>query len=97
MKNNQQQLLKQLKAISSTIIRYRFMVTFLVAGALLAFVVQSISNFSATEANQARIDEGLSSIKRTKFDEKAVEKIRSLQDNGVDVQPDLPTDRVNPF
>lgn len=69
----------------------------MVAGVLLAYVVQSISSFAATEADTDHVNEGLTSIKRTKFDEKAVEKIQSLKDNGVDIQAELPDDRVNPF
>ena len=94
---NQQQILNQLKTLSSKVLTSRFVVTFVLGGVLLAYVVQSISSYSATEANQARYDEGLSSIKRTKFDEKAVEKIESLKDNGVDIQADLPDNRNNPF
>ncbi len=94
---SQQQLLSQLKAISRHIVRFRFMITFLIAGALLAYVTQTIATFSAAEANQDRITEGLSSIKRTKFDEKAVQRIRALQDNSIDIQAELPDNRENPF
>jgi hypothetical protein len=97
MRNSQQQALRQLKTLISSAVRFRFVITFVLAGILLAFVVQSISNFAATEANQDRYNEGLSSIKRTKFDQAAVDKIQSLKDNGVDVQAELPSDRVNPF
>ncbi len=52
MKNQQQQILNRLKALSSSAVRFRFVVTFVLAGVMLAYVVQSISNFAATEANQ---------------------------------------------
>lgn len=94
---NPQQILRQLKILSSNLARFRFVITFVMAGVLFAYVIQSISSFAATEANQERYNEGLSSIKRTKFDQAAVDKIKSLKDNGVDITSDLPDDRVNPF
>lgn len=83
--------------IKPIIIRYRYPIVGVIVIALFAFTVFRIDALSTIEADQETYDKGIASIERIEFDEKAIETIRLLRDTGVDINPQLPSNRDNPF
>lgn len=92
-----QQLVKPLQQLAGKLVRYRLIIGLLMIVSVVAFVSFRINHYSDTQSDQARIDEQLSQIKQVRFDNDAIDKIKSLEDHSTDVQTDLPDNRDNPF
>lgn len=92
-----QQLAKPLNQFINLIIRYRLIIGLSLIVAIVAFLSFRINHYSDVQSDQQRIDDQLSQIKVVRFNNDAIEKIKSLQDNSTDVQAELPSNRTNPF
>jgi hypothetical protein len=97
MNNSLKPVIEKLKIAGNFILRYRIVLTVLVAAGLMFYVVNSINRFSAIDKDEQRVSEGLASIKKVKFDTAAIDKIKALKDQDTVVVPELPQNRTNPF
>jgi hypothetical protein len=98
---NQKAILRKLvgfvKIIGSLISRYRLVIGMVLMGALFAYSFNAINRYSNVDRDESRVTDGLAAIKKVKFDNVAVDKIKALNDQNITVSPDLPNGRVNPF
>lgn len=90
-------LIDHSKSLLRTLSRYRYpLIGTLIVG-LFAFTVWRIDYHSAAERDNEAYEEQLSTVERVNFDEDAVEKILQLRDTGIDIEPNFPRGRTNPF
>lgn len=78
-------------------IRFRLFIGLLLIVAMVWFMTFRINYYAEIQSDQRRFDEAVAGIKIVKFNEEAIEKIKSLKDQGAKVMPQLPQNRTNPF
>ncbi len=72
------------------LVRYRFVIGVVAVGALFALTFWKINVYSNVDKDENKVTDGLSAIKKVKFDNVAVDKIKALNDQNVTVSPNLP-------
>lgn len=97
MKQQLQKLAQPLRRLGNSLLRYRLIVGLLLVIAPVAFLNYRIGHYTDTQSDQQRLDEALSKVRQIRFDQEAVDKIKSLQDQGTTVEPDVDKNRTNPF
>lgn len=63
----------------------------------IIFVLQINNSYAQVDKNENAITDGLSAVRRVKFNQEAIDKIKSLTDQNTKVDPNLPKNRTNPF
>jgi hypothetical protein len=97
MKQQLQKLALPLRRLTNNLIRYRLIIGLLLVILPVAFLNFRISHYTDTQSDQQRLDDALAKVKQIRFDQEAVDKIKSLQDQGTTVDPDIDRERTNPF
>lgn len=90
-------LAKKSKGLLEVIKRYRYPLVGAIIVALFGFTVWRIDYLSAPERDEEAYNEQLSTVERINFDEEAIEEILKLRSADVDISPNFPGNRTNPF
>jgi hypothetical protein len=90
-------LTRSLKRLLGVIRKYRYPIVGAVIIGLFAFTVWRIDYLSSPERDEEAYNEQLTTVERIEFDEAAIEAILELEDTGIDIQPNFPGNRNNPF
>lgn len=89
--------LDRFKQLFSVIRRFRYLIFGSIIVALFGFTVWRIDYLSAAARDEEAYQEQLSTVDRISFDEEAIEQILDLRDADVEVNPNFPGNRINPF
>lgn len=66
-------------------------------GVIYAYIILQISSITASQPDQAKVDEQLKSVPRPTIDKEAAATIEGLESQGVNVQAIFDQARDNPF
>lgn len=77
--------------------RYIILIFILSLALVFGFLLIRIGMLAESEPSQTAIDEKLTSVKRPKVDQNAIDKIKQLEETNVEVQSLFNQARDNPF
>lgn len=88
---------KLLTSIKNGLHKYRYLLLGTLIVAIFGLTVWRIETLSSPARDEAAYNEALSTVERVTIDEAVVEKIVNLRDASVEVDPQFPGNRENPF
>jgi hypothetical protein len=97
MKLDKTAILKQLSTVGEFIKRFRFVIAFAIFGALYAYILTQVSAINIKAPSEAQITDQVTTAPRTKVDPELAEKIKSLEEENVQVKTIFNEARKNPF
>lgn len=97
MKFDIKELPKKITPIIAKLQQYAGFALVLTVLFIFGFVVLKIRSYATVEPSQTQVDEKLLELKRTTIDQKAINKIESLESTNVSVKALFDKARDNPF
>lgn len=94
---NLDRIQKQLRKVAFKIVTYRSIIFLLVLASLYGFILWRINVLSSAPPSQADLSSAEKQASSPHISESVVQKIKSLQDNSVNVQTLFDQARNNPF
>ncbi len=64
---------------------------------IFSFLIFNIGYYSVREPSQQEIDDQLNKTLKLTIDKQSIEKIKQLKDQNINIEPDFPDSRNNPF
>lgn len=90
-------LLTKLRKTGTTLERYSTIIFIVIVVSLYGYLIIQINNSVTREPTESEVSGELSTVKRLKIDQDAIEKIKSLEDQNIEVQSLFQEARDNPF
>jgi hypothetical protein len=88
---------KQLSHVGSVLVKFRYPLIGALIVAVFAFTVYRIDTLSSPDRDEAAYNDLLLTVERFQFDEDIINEILKLDDTGIEINPNFPGSRNNPF
>ena len=88
---------KFLKLVAEKLSLYRTALTAVVLCGVFAFAIIRIDMLSNPPANESRLDEQTSVLRKVNFDQEVIDQIQDLVDSGITIDAEFDPNRDNPF
>jgi len=97
MKNQIKDIAKRLSPAMLFIKRYAVFIFIMILLGIFGFLVLRINNYSQIEPSEDAVQEKLQAVQRPKVDQAALDKIKLLEDQNIQVNSLFDNARKNPF
>ncbi len=91
------QLSSKVAPILKKVNKYRILIFILCLAFVFGFLLIKINSYAQIEPTEDAVAEKLTTVQRPKIDEKALERIKQLEDQNIEVQTIFKQARDNPF
>lgn len=90
-------IIAKLSPLKDLIVRFKIILFVLFVVGVFGYITLVISYYSNAEPTQDQIENKKLTVKLVKLDEKAIEKIKELQDKNISIESLFNNGRDNPF
>ncbi len=90
-------IIPKLLPLARQIIRFKYLIGGLIIVSLFGYTVLFINRQLILDTSDDIYQQKISEIKKIKFDQDAIERIKQLKDIDVNIGSELPGGRTNPF